>query len=477
MPKSLKEAPSKSLTLKSFKYIDESKNASDESHESPTSDINIDRDRTIRHFTQDNSNTKKDISNFSYDNQKKSFKRSESFRISNSIREAISLTKKAGATSSSRFAKLSETIRDKFLNSKSKQHLKQQTSKSSTEVGTSINESDESDDLESDSESANAARQIKIVRLTPGRDGKYGLKIKEISLDPNMPKAKKSKKSKYKSIMIYDVAPNSPAATCEPRLFEGDRLVAINGVSVEGLSESKVKAMIKGTHQKQPPEIVLDIDPGCSVDCESLHSSENQSDENSHLHPRESSPSEEQQTLAQSIDQIKRDLKNLNLIKDFEKLSRKKEDESHEESRLMENIDKNRYQDILPYDSTRVPLADSMTGDYINASFVDMPVPSGNVNRYIATQGPLSSTCDDFWQMVWEQNSSIIIMVTPLIENGRVKCHKYWPDEKQDVRYGQIRIRNLCEKSRTASIDRTIELEDIKVSSSIICDKIESSHF
>jgi len=168
-------------------------------------------------------------------------------------------------------------------------------------------------------------------------------------------------------------------------------------------------------------------------------------------------------TLAESIKMIKKGIDKGDLIAQFEKLSRKKEDESHEESRLMENLDKNRYQDILPYDSTRVQLMDSMTGDYINASFVDMIVPPGVVNRYIATQGPLSSTCDDFWQMVWEQNCSLIIMVTPLIEAGRIKCHKYWPDEKEEIRYGQLLIKNLNEKSKSATIDRTIQIVDAKV--------------
>lgn len=172
------------------------------------------------------------------------------------------------------------------------------------------------------------------------------------------------------------------------------------------------------------------------------------------------------QTLSDSIKAIKISLEGdrKELIEEFEKLSRKKEDESLDESKLMENINKNRYRDILPYDSTRVQLNDSMTGDYINASFVDMTVPSGIVNRYIATQGPLASTCDDFWQMVWEQHCSLIIMVTPLVEAGRVKCHKYWPDEKEETRYGQLLVRNLSEKSKTATIDRTIQLLDVKVS-------------
>ena len=75
-----------------------------------------------------------------------------------------------------------------------------------------------------------------------------------------------------------------------------------------------------------------------------------------------------------------------------------------------------RYKDISPYDSTRVVLTSCPTGDYINANHVVMEVPgSGIVNRYIATQGPLSSTCVDFWYMVWEQESPLVIMLTTVV--------------------------------------------------------------
>ena len=90
-----------------------------------------------------------------------------------------------------------------------------------------------------------------------------------------------------------------------------------------------------------------------------------------------------------------------------------------------------------------------------------MAVPSGSVNHY-STHGTLSSTCEDFWQMVWEQDCSLIIMVIPLIEASRVKCHKYWSGEKEEVRYGHIFVPNLNEKSKTATIDRTIQLTDAK---------------
>ncbi|XP_039089692.1 tyrosine-protein phosphatase non-receptor type 20 isoform X2 [Hyaena hyaena] len=90
----------------------------------------------------------------------------------------------------------------------------------------------------------------------------------------------------------------------------------------------------------------------------------------------------------------------------------------------LRNRDKNRYRDILPYDSTRVPLGENK--DYINASYIRI-INSGEEYFYIAAQGPLPSTTDDFWQMVLENNSNVIVMITREIEGGVVKCHHYWP--------------------------------------------------
>lgn len=91
---------------------------------------------------------------------------------------------------------------------------------------------------------------------------------------------------------------------------------------------------------------------------------------------------------------------------------------------------KNRLMNILPYESSRVclmPIRGQEGSDYINASFVD-----GYRYRsaYIATQGPLPETCDDFWRMLWEHNSNIIVMLTKSKEMGRDKCHQYWPSER-----------------------------------------------
>lgn len=92
----------------------------------------------------------------------------------------------------------------------------------------------------------------------------------------------------------------------------------------------------------------------------------------------------------------------------------------------IENRGLNRYQDILPFDSTRVILA-TPGADYINASYI-----TSETKKYIATQGPLTKTCTDFWHMVWDTNSSVIVLLTREEENGRGKCSRYWPEHVGD---------------------------------------------
>ncbi|XP_029500543.1 receptor-type tyrosine-protein phosphatase C isoform X2 [Oncorhynchus nerka] len=97
------------------------------------------------------------------------------------------------------------------------------------------------------------------------------------------------------------------------------------------------------------------------------------------------------------------------------------------------NQPKNRYVDILPYDYNRVQLTsgNGETGcDYINASFIDGFKES---KKYIAAQGPKEETVGDFWRMVWEQQSSIIVMVTRCEESSRNKCAQYWPSPEREV--------------------------------------------
>ncbi|XP_034051205.1 tyrosine-protein phosphatase non-receptor type 21 isoform X2 [Thalassophryne amazonica] len=111
---------------------------------------------------------------------------------------------------------------------------------------------------------------------------------------------------------------------------------------------------------------------------------------------------------------------------------------------LPDNAERNRFQDVMPYDDTRVelvPTKENNTG-YINASHIK-EIVGGQEWNYIATQGPLMNTCQDFWQMVWEQGVSIIAMVTAEEENGREKSFRYWPrlgSRHNSVTYGRIKI-------------------------------------
>uniref|UniRef100_A0A8D1VMV4 Receptor-type tyrosine-protein phosphatase-like N n=1 Tax=Sus scrofa TaxID=9823 RepID=A0A8D1VMV4_PIG len=94
------------------------------------------------------------------------------------------------------------------------------------------------------------------------------------------------------------------------------------------------------------------------------------------------------------------------------------------------NIKKNRHPDFLPYDHARIKLkveSSPSRSDYINASPIIEHDP--RMPAYIATQGPLSHTIADFWQMVWESGCTVIVMLTPLVEDGVKQCDRYWPDE------------------------------------------------
>uniref|UniRef100_A0A1B0GN65 Uncharacterized protein n=1 Tax=Phlebotomus papatasi TaxID=29031 RepID=A0A1B0GN65_PHLPP len=118
---------------------------------------------------------------------------------------------------------------------------------------------------------------------------------------------------------------------------------------------------------------------------------------------------------------------------EFKKLSNIKADSSRfVTANLQCNKHKNRLVHILPYESSRVcisPIRGIEGSDYINASFID---GYRYRNAYIAAQGPLQDTAEDFWRMLWEHNSTIVVMLTKLKEMGR--CYQYWPHERS-VRY------------------------------------------
>ncbi|XP_058476426.1 receptor-type tyrosine-protein phosphatase H isoform X2 [Solea solea] len=104
------------------------------------------------------------------------------------------------------------------------------------------------------------------------------------------------------------------------------------------------------------------------------------------------------------------------------------------------NKEKNRFNNILPYDWSRVKLNTSKSkgrSDYINANYI----PGYNSKKeFIATQGPLPSTVNDFWRMIWEQRVKGIVMVTNCVEGGRPKCDHYWPEDSTPRFYKGVRV-------------------------------------
>ncbi|XP_036056659.1 tyrosine-protein phosphatase non-receptor type 13 isoform X4 [Onychomys torridus] len=126
-----------------------------------------------------------------------------------------------------------------------------------------------------------------------------------------------------------------------------------------------------------------------------------------------------------------------------------------------ENRRKNRYKNILPYDSTRVPLGDE--GGYINASFIRIPVGTQEF-VYIACQGPLPTTVGDFWQMVWEQNSTVIAMMTQEVEGEKVKCQRYWPSILGTTTMANERLRLVLLRMQQLKgfVVRVMSLEDVR---------------
>lgn len=101
---------------------------------------------------------------------------------------------------------------------------------------------------------------------------------------------------------------------------------------------------------------------------------------------------------------------------------------------------------------------------YINANFINMPVKDENF-LYIACQGPLPTTLGDFWQMVWEQKSDVIAMMTQEVEAGKVKCQRYWPDTPRTAEMVDDRLQITVIKDQHLDhfIIRLIEVKDIQV--------------
>ncbi|XP_003490234.1 tyrosine-protein phosphatase non-receptor type 9 [Bombus vosnesenskii] len=132
------------------------------------------------------------------------------------------------------------------------------------------------------------------------------------------------------------------------------------------------------------------------------------------------------------------------LIAEYTEIRQRPPEGSFNNAKLRSNQSKNRYTDVLCYDHSRVCLSQidgDATSDYINANFVD---GYKQKNAFISTQGPLPKTCGDFWRMIWEQQTLVVVMTTRVVERGRTKCAQYWgPEPGDEVQAGGFTVTTL----------------------------------
>nr|XP_020139947.1 receptor-type tyrosine-protein phosphatase V-like isoform X2 [Microcebus murinus] len=144
---------------------------------------------------------------------------------------------------------------------------------------------------------------------------------------------------------------------------------------------------------------------------------------------------------------------------EFEELKEVGKEQPRLEGEHPANTAKNRYPHVLPYDHSRVRLTrleGEPHSDYINANFIPGYT---HPQEFIATQGPLKKTLEDFWRLVWEQRVQVIAMLTVGMENGRVLCEHYWPDSSVPVTHGHITIHLLAEEPEDAWTKREFQLQ------------------
>lgn len=265
------------------------------------------------------------------------------------------------------------------------------------------------------------------IHLKSDDQGRFGFNVKG-GIDLQMP------------IFVSRVAPHTPAYAS--KICENDQVVIINGRDVSKMTHEQVVSLIRSSRDINGGQLNLIIKPNAledgSIVEEPLYQyvPEDQSQFRNSQHSFMTGSSEAN-LFPQSLLLLGDGIASGALFQQYEQLYRKNCDLTISEARKCENANKNRYRDISPYDCTRVVLMNHDDGDYINANYVNMEIPNGTINRYIATQGPLANTVKDFWRMVQQESSHLIVMLTTVKERGREKCHQYWPSNTDTLDMGE----------------------------------------
>ena len=111
-------------------------------------------------------------------------------------------------------------------------------------------------------------------------------------------------------------------------------------------------------------------------------------------------------------------------LEEFNFLKQNIDNDANHKERLDPHNEYCRYRNIMPYKDNKVEI--NSNHKYINASWVHIPYDK----FFIATQGPLDTTIDDFWQMIYQYNNQVIIMLCNLEEKNKIKCADYWESYK-----------------------------------------------
>lgn len=129
----------------------------------------------------------------------------------------------------------------------------------------------------------------------------------------------------------------------------------------------------------------------------------------------------------------------------------------------MESGYKNRYNNIWPYDHTRVVLSgvDCNSCDYINASYISSELSSF---QYIATQAPLPDTFKDFWKVAWDERIPVIVSLSAVSEGGQIKCDEYWGSKKYKAGRFWVQVVEEKEQRLADDTDTQVTLRKFRLS-------------